>query len=218
MNYGKMITIEQVQRIYLQRQEEVAGRTGTIRRIVLYNDGNVCKDSEERGYEHILYDIPVPPYYYNLKSRLLYCYADGHVNIMTPKTIFDNQLRNGGIKKNGFNTKKGIQLMNVFVCKEDDFLVVFSLSADGKTRLVRADRIKKRKSHGSMVTPGNEIIREARPYKWMVIPGELERIVKPILRTGHHAGIPLEAYAYAGLLGALDQFTGDLTLAPIIAK
>ena len=108
--------------------------------------------------------------------------------------------------------------MNVFVCKKSDFLVALSYASDGTTKLVRADRIEKRASHGSMVTPGNEIIKGARPYRWMIVPGELERIVKPILRSGSHAGIPLESYKYTELLDKLDNFAKDLSPAPIIGR
>lgn len=190
-------------------------KSGTTRYIVLHKDGNAARCKKAWGYEQFLFEIPIPQFYNNLKSRLLFCYDNGRVNVMIPKQLFDDKIWNEGIRKNGYNKKEGVTLMNVFVCSEDDFLVIYSSDAKGEP-YIRADELQLRNSHKTMHTPGNLFIRDMRPYRWVVVPKRMRWLVEPILKKGIHSGIPLKDYKYAEYIEYIHKMTDEMNPRAII--
>ncbi|MBQ3217935.1 MAG: hypothetical protein IJB33_03585 [Akkermansia sp.] len=172
---------------YRKRYEAVAEKAGTVPKIVLYRDGKVSRDVEEREYADVLYNIRIHPYYYNKKSRLLFCYDNGHVNVMTPRDLLNGKLKEKGLKSNGYKTNTEASLVKVIVCRHDDYLVMCSYGGDGK-KYIKAMPLEGRSSHGDMHLAGNIFVKDARPYKWLVVPGELVYTIKPIICKTTHIG------------------------------
>lgn len=209
-------TLEQALAVFEKRQHDVVTKPGSTRRIVLYRDASVAKDTKERAWEDILFDIPIPQYYFNKPSRLLFCYNNGHVNVMRPKTLLEDKLKLKGIKAHGFKQAPGLVLMNAFVCKDSDFIVIYSYDAGGVPH-VKAMELKSRKVHErSMDAAGNIFVKESRPYKWMVIPHELQHLIRPIFQRTTGIGTPLSHFANAALLDKLAEKISDLAPDAII--
>lgn len=165
---------------YRNRSEAVAEKLGTVYKIVLYKDGKVARDVEERLYKDVFYNIPIRPYYYNKKSRLLFCYDNGHVNVMMPWGLLNGKLKAKGLKSNGFKRDTGASLLKVMVCRKDDYLVICSYGGDGK-KYIKAMPLENRSLHESMQAAGNIFVKDARPYKWMVVPKTLVYTIAPII-------------------------------------
>ena len=165
---------------YRKRSEAVAEKTTTTYRIVLYKDAKVARDVAERSYADVLYNIPIRPYYYNKKSRLLFCYDNGHVNVMVPWVLLNSKLKIKGLKSNGFKTDTVATLARVMVCHKDDYLVICSYGGDGK-KYIKAMPLEHRKPHGAMDAAGNIFVKDARPYRWMVVPKSLVYTIAPII-------------------------------------
>lgn len=165
---------------YCKRSVAVAEKVGTVYKIVLYNDGKVARDVEERLYKDVFYNIPIRPYYYNKKSRLLFCYDNGHVNVMMPWALLNGKLKAKGLKSNGFKLNAEVSLMKVIVCHKDDYLVICSYGGDGK-KYIKAMPLENRTWHEAMHAAGNIFVKDARPYKWMVVPGALAYTIAPIV-------------------------------------
>ena len=209
-------TLEHALAVYAKRQHDVVTKPGSTRRIVLYRDASVAKDTRERDWEDILFDIPIPQYYFNKPSRLLFCYNNGHVNVMRPKTLLEDKLKLKGIKARGFKQAPGLVLMNAFVCKDSDFIVIYSYDAEGVPH-VKAMELKSRKVHEkSMDAAGNIFVKESRPYKWMVIPHELQHLIRPVFQRTTSIGTPLSHFANAALLDKLAEEISDLAPDAII--
>lgn len=209
--------LERAQEIYLRRQGDRIGRAGSTWRIVLYKDGSVERDTEERVRVDILYDIPIPQYYFNLKSRLLFCYNNGHANVMIPKRLREVKLKEKGSKLRGWKNEPGIFLQQAFVCKEDDYLVIFSSNAEG-VKMVKAVSLHRKRPHQAMDAKGNVFVKDARPYRWMVVPKELRPILLPIIFHDSGPGIELMKYGHAHLLEEIMAFAEELNPAPIIRE
>lgn len=171
---------EKIAEAYRKRSIAVAERVGTICKIVLYNDGKAARDVEERPYTDVLYNIPIRPYYYNKKSRLLFCYDNGHVNVMIPWVILKGKLKEKGLKSNGFKLDTEASLLKVMVCHKDDYLVICSYGGDGK-KYIKAMPLEKRTCHEAMQAAGNIFVKDARPYKWLVVPKALAYTIAPII-------------------------------------
>lgn len=191
-----------IEAAYIARGEAVAAKRGTVRRIVLYRDGKVAKDVEERNYIDILHSIPIPPYYYNKKSCMLFCYDNGKVNMMIPADLLKGKLYRNGFKSNGFNTNS--LLMNVIVCKKTDFLVICSQGSEGK-KYIKAMGLESHNPNASMSAAGDIYLKDARPYHWFVVPEELKYIIQPIIRRYNELGCLLQDYAHAALLLELSE-------------
>lgn len=179
---------EKIAESYRKRSEEVAEKVGTVYKIVLYKDGKVARDVEERFYADVLYNIPIRRYYYNMKSRLLFCYDNGHVNVMIPWKLLNGKLKMKGLKSNGFKRDSDAYLLKVMVCRKDDYLVICSYGSDGK-KYIKAMPLEKREDHDSMNAAGNVFVKDARPYKWMVVPKELVYIIAPIIYKSTNIGV-----------------------------
>lgn len=165
---------------YRKRSEAVAGNTNTTYKIVLYKDGKVSRDVAEREYVDVLYNIRIPPYYYNKKSRLLFCYDNGHVNVMTPHELLNNKLKQKGLKSNGYKMNTAASLAKVIVCRREDYLVICSYGGDGK-KYIKAMPLEHRTSHGNMHAAGNIFVKDACPYRWLVVPQALVYTITPII-------------------------------------
>lgn len=198
-----------IRKVFEQRASEVANKRGTTRYIILYKDGHVSRDKKTRGYEDFRFEIPIPQFYYNLKSRLLFCYDNGKVNVMTPQQLFEKKLSREGIKQDGYNIQTGVNLVNVFVCREDDFLVIYSTDGMGN-QYVRADAIEFRKPHKTMHTPGNQFTDGTRPYRWLILPNTMRWLVAPILKRGNHSGCLLKDYKYSTQLEYIHTLQDEL--------
>lgn len=202
-------TLEHALSVYEKRHSDVLTKPGSTRRIVLYRDGSVAKDTKERAWEDILYDIPIHQYYFNKPGRLLFCYNNGHVNVMRPKSLLESKLKLKGVKANGFKQAPGLQLMNAFVCKESDIIVIYSCDGEGRPH-IKAMELKNRNVHeNTMNAAGNTFVKDARPYKWMVLPHELWHLVRLILQRGTSIGTPLSSFENAHLLERLDKEVSD---------
>ncbi len=171
---------EKIADAYRKRSVAVAEKVGTVYKIVLYNDGKVARDVAERPYIDVLYNIPIRPYYYNKKSRLLFCYDNGHVNVMTPWVLLNGKLKAKGLKSNGFKKDSGTSLLKVMVCHKDDYLVICSYGGDGK-KYIKAMPLENRTSHEAMQAAGNLFVKDARPYKWMIVPKSLVYTIGSII-------------------------------------
>ena len=165
---------------YRKRSEAVAEKINTVYKIVLYKDAKVARDVEEREYADVLYNIPIHPYYYNKKSRLLFCYDNGHVNVMVPWELLNRKLKIKGLKSNGFKMSDTVSLLKVMVCHKDDYLVICSYGRDGK-KYIKAMPLENRTTHEAMDAAGNIFVKDARPYRWMVVPKTLVYTIAPII-------------------------------------
>lgn len=171
---------EKIAEAYRKRSDAVGEKDGTIYKIVLYKDGKVTRDVEERPYTDVLFNIPIRPYYYNKKSRLLFCYDNGHVNVMIPWELLNRKLKIKGLKSNGFKMDTQASLLRVLVCHKDDYLVICSYGGDGK-RYIKAMPLENRTTHEAMHAAGNIFVKDARPYQWMVVPKSLSHTIAPIV-------------------------------------
>ena len=188
--------MEEAQAAYLKRVEDVQRlKSTTIRWIILYNDedAHVTRAVEPYEYVDVLYNIPIYPWHMNKSSRLLYCYDNGHVNVMSPGDLLSKgKLRNHRLKKSGYN-RNGCNLMRVFVCNKDDYIVICSRDAKGKA-YIKAMPLSTRTTHDSMNTPGNIFVKEGTPYRWILVPAELKKWILPIVMKINDIGYPLNTY------------------------
>lgn len=171
---------EKIAEEYRKRSNAVAEREGTVYKIVMYRDGKVSRDVEERSYEDVKFNVPIRPYYYNKKSRLLFCYDNGHVNVMIPWVLLNGKLKAKGLKSNGFKRNTQATLSKVIVCHRDDYLVICSYGGDGK-KYIKAMPLEERTPHEAMDAAGNIFVKDARPYKWMIVPKALVYTISPII-------------------------------------
>ena len=204
MSMHRGMTIEKALQMYTKRVEEMKlMKTLTVRWIVLYQDGKVSRDRERREYEGVTYNIPTYPWHYNKQSRLLFCYDNGHINIMSPLELFKDKLRYNGLKSNGYN-QNDCKLMRAFVCDKDDFIVICSRDSKGQSH-IKAQTLASRKPHGKMDAVGNVFVKDGTPYRWMVVPKEFKSLIAPILLRGSQIGILLDEYRQYAELQKLIQ-------------
>lgn len=213
-----MIDINAIKAAYLKRSEEMLAKEKEVqRRIVLYASGQASRSVSEEHIHNVIFNIPIPEFYYNSKSRLLFCYDSGNVNAMVIQYLLDEKIRSKTrFSKHGFNADCSRTLVRVFVCRYDDFIVVFSKDEDGK-RYIKAKPIGGGVTRYSMNAQGRLLVEGARPYRWMVVPRELKAAVAPI-RTGRsaHPGVLLEDYPFYKKLLELDSYADTLTPRPIV--
>ncbi len=203
MNTHREMTLEEVLAAYQKRGEETVLRnqSKTVGWIVLYNDekAHVTRDVKPHDYIDVLYNIPIYSWHKNKPARLLFCYDNGHVNVMCPQVLWKDKLRTTRMKQGGYN-RKGCKLMRVFVCDKNDYIVICSRDSKGRS-YIKAQSLSSRTDHGSMNAAGNEFVKEGTPYKWMIVPKELKEWVRPIQQRDTRIGSPLEGYTrYADLV------------------
>ena len=99
--------------------------------------------------------IPIPDGAWNKKSRLLFCYDSGRVNVLNPKLIFEKKLNSRGTRyANGFNREH--VMMATALCDEDDILIIRTRHKDG-TIYVKCVPVGQCRVHSSMETIGNDL-------------------------------------------------------------
>lgn len=175
-----MVLASKIAEAYRKRSEVVAEKSRSVRCIVLFKDGMVSRDVKERAYDAVLYNIPIEQYYYNQKSRLLFCYDDGHVNALVPKLLLEGKLKEKGLKMRGFKHDTGRTLVRVMVCHEDDYLVICS-RVDGNKKYIKAVPVHVINTHKTMDAGGVKCLSAGIPVKWLIAPKELQNTLQPII-------------------------------------
>lgn len=213
MTTHREMTLDEALAAYQKRGEEARLLTSkTVRWIVLYNDeeAHVSRSVGPRDHVDILYNIPVHPCHMNKSSRLLFCYDNGHVNVMNPGELLSKgMLRNHRMKKRGYN-RDGSKLMKVFVCDKNDYIVICSRDSKGRS-YIKAQSLSSRTAHVTMSTPGNIFVEDGTPYKWMIVPKELKEWVRPIQQRDTRIGYPLEGYTRYADLVEFEKLTAELS-------
>lgn len=165
-----MLSTSELLTLYEARCPEI-DLSKTVRHICLYSDGRVTRARGSSPCSSLLCCIDIPAFYYNKsKARLLFCYDNGCVNIMNPKEQLSDKLHRPGMKSNGYNQAAGLQ--RVFVCEKTDRLVICCRSTDGQ-EFMRTFRLENRRVHHTMSAAGNQFVKDERPYRWQILPGQI---------------------------------------------
>ena len=131
----------------------------------------MTRSSGNRNCSALLCCIDIPSYYYNKsQARLLFCYSNGHVNIVNPKELLELKLHRPGVKSNGFSPKA--PLTRIFICNKTDWLAICCRTAPGQEYL-HLFPLAERTVHKTMSAAGNQFVKDAHPYRWQVIPGQI---------------------------------------------
>ncbi|HPY89224.1 MAG TPA: ATP-binding protein [Lentisphaeria bacterium] len=131
-------------------------------------------------------DVQLTQRHRQSKYRLLQCYANGNVNAVgslakkTPKTKNKRY-------KNGWNTAD--QLMQVFACHLDDYLVIRSVDPDGVPRL-KAIQVNEISVHDSLTAQGNTIVpeSEAKVTEYQIVSERYSSFIYDIIAKGRYSG------------------------------
>lgn len=152
--------------------------TGTIRRIILYQDGGVARGRKDESCSNVLYNISVPQCYYNkTKARLLFCYDNGRVAIYNPWKLLSRggKLSKPGKVSNGYVKEDRVKLTDVFLCNKTDYLVIVGRKKNGD-KTIKAQCLECRSDHGekNMKLLGNIFLKqdEASVISYHVVLGE----------------------------------------------
>ncbi len=171
---------------------EPVGPQEIWRYITLYKDGKVSQQEEKIESDTVLMNIPVgDKYKYKNKTkdkkpgRLLLCYDNGCVNVLSPKDVVDNKLTSENRKyANGYNKEGNVKLLKALVCHVDDYLILRSRKSNGM-EMLKAVQISNYRVHGanSMQTRGNLFIKPelAVPYDMTIVPNLDEGFIKDIV-------------------------------------
>ena len=144
--------------------------------------------------------LPIPDGAWNKKSRLLFCYDSGRVNILNPRQVLETTLKSRSVRHaNGFSRRQG--LMAVAICDEKDALVVRTRHKDG-TVFVKCVPVGQCTVHVSMGTIGNDLTGlekmpvGSRVLDYRILPasriGEVSKL-KP--KKGNWPGVPQDTVA-----------------------
>ena len=128
--------------------------------LTFFKNNSVSAQSWEVQGRDVLYSIPLT-IRQSLEEnvRLLICYRNGCVNILSPKNILTDKLHvEGGIYKNAYASENDI--VNILLAKEDDILVVRSKRHYDHAEALKAVPLKNFRVHKgtSMNTKGNKIV------------------------------------------------------------
>lgn len=147
--------------------------------ITLYKNGKVSLQSapvSDRAEpdDEVLSSIPVGAEYNKANGRLLFCYDNGHVNVMTPGRLKREKLtRDKKLYSNGYyiSEEKDVKMLYAFVCHKDDYLVIRSRKANGK-EMIKAVQLSNYTSHDAMQTKGNRFLKQelATPISMQIVP------------------------------------------------
>ena len=219
MNTHREMTLEEALAAYQKRGEEAVlkNQSKTVGWIVLYNDekAHVTRDVKPHEYVDVLYNIPIYSWHKNKPARLLFCYDNGHVNVMCPQMLWKDKLRTTRLKQSGYN-RNGCKLMRVFVCDKNDYIVICSRDSEGCS-YIKAVSLDSRTVHGSMCAMGNIFVREGTPYRWMIVPAELKAWIHPIIMKHNDIGYPLDTFSRFQDLVAFEQWASTVTASPIVS-
>lgn len=217
MNGRREMTLKEAQSAYLNRVEEIHQlQSKTVRWVCLYNDDEAHVARHKMRYENdnVLFNIPIYPWHNNKQARMLFCYANGHVNVLNPYNLLKDKLRYEGFKKSGYN--KSSQLMRVFVCDKKDYLVICSRNSQGFP-YIKAVSLDSRTVHASMCAMGNIFVKEGTPYRWMLVPWELKSWIRPIILRNTGLGYPLEEYIRYKDLIEFEKWASKVSTPPMVS-
>lgn len=167
------ITAEAAFSFYREKGPEIDW-SKTVLHICLYSNGRVTRARNTHSCSERLCCIDIPQYYTRAGSRLLFCYDNGCVNIMNPKTLLNEKLHRPGIKHNGYN--RTAVLKRIFVCNKTDWLAIYC-NAGNQHSCIRLFPLAKRTVHKSMCAAGNQFTGEDTPYRWHILPAQLTDIL-----------------------------------------
>lgn len=212
MNMRREMTMEEALAAYQRRGEEASRRnqSKTVGWIILYNDekAHVVRDVKPREYVDVLYNIPIYSWHKKKSARLLYCYDNGHVNVMCPPVLLNGKLRNTRLKQRGYK-RNGCNLMRVFVCDKDDYIVICSRDSKGCS-YIKAQSLSTRTTHEMMDASGNFFVKDGSPYKWMIVPKELKEWLRTIILNNSSIGYPITVYTRYADLMAFEKCIAEL--------
>ena len=172
-----------------------------------YADGSVSRQPKEVAAPEVVFDVPLSLAAKNKSARLLLCYDNGCVNIVNPKDVYSQKLKNARQQyKNGWNTDA--KLIHVYECTGEDYLVVRSKRPDGE-QMIKAVPVGNYAVHTglSMQTQGNRIVdpERAAVVDMEIVPaGQQSFIYSIILKSKNSApGYPAMNFKYQNALSFL---------------
>ncbi len=144
--------------------------------------------------------LPVPDGAWNKKSRLLFCYDSGRVNILNPKQVLETTLKSRNVRHaNGFDRTHG--MMAAAICDENDILVIRTQHKNG-TIYVKGVPVGKCTVHVTMGTLGNDLTglekmpAGSKVLDYRILPGaraDEVKVLKP--QKGNSIGVDQTAIA-----------------------
>ena len=182
-----------------------------------YADGSISRQPREVVAPDVLFDVPLSVAAKNKSARLLLCYDNGCVNIVNPKDVYSQKLKNSRQRyKNGWNTDA--KLLRVYECGDDDYLVVRSRDPQGEP-MIKAVHIGNYAVHTglSMQTQGNRIVdpERAAVTDMEIVPGNQQSFIYPVILKSKNSvpGYPAMNFKYQDVMTFLKHrkaaATGD---------
>ena len=145
----------------------------------LYKNGKVSLQSapvSDRAEpdDEVLSSIPVGAEYNKADGRLLFCYDNGRVNVMTPIRLKREKLtRDRRLYSNGYyvSAEENVKMLYAFACHKDDYLIIRSRMLNGK-EMIKAVQLSNYTSHDAMQTKGNRFLKQelATPVSMQIVP------------------------------------------------
>lgn len=142
--------------------------------ITLYKDGKASQQSMSVDNDSVLCNIAINNSYKKKNGRLLLCYDNGRVNVLSPKTVVSEKLTTASrLYRRGYNAEKGVKLLHALVCAADDYLVIRSRKENGR-EMVKAVPVASCTVCGgkSMDAKGNIFVKTelATPVYMQIVP------------------------------------------------
>lgn len=153
------------------------------RHITLYKNGQASRQSKSVISDTVLCNIPVAEVYNGADGRLVFCYANGRINVMNPARLMRKKLKkSGSLYAYGYNLENGVKLLHAFVCHKDDYLVVKSRKADGR-EMIKAVRLSDMDFNDSMHTLGKVVVKQelATTVSMQVVPAAHMEFIEGII-------------------------------------
>lgn len=144
-------------------------------------NGEGGQSSKNTLFPDAIRTIPVPAKFNNKSSRLLFCYANGRVNVLNPKAMIIHKLRQRERRyRNTYNTAS--DFIAALVCSIDDYLLIHSRDANGD-EYIKSVSVALYTVHETMQTQGNLVLRgEYTPVGYYLLPNEQKDIAFGITR------------------------------------
>ena len=126
--------------------------------IVVYSDGKAAKKKRLNSDEPVMAACQLAKGMMKKNGRLLMCYANGRMNVVTPKDIVSDKL-----VKRDYRYGNGVcmdsPLMGLYACTKDDYILLEI--KDGAGQIWRkAMALSDFASHGAMQAKGNMVVHE----------------------------------------------------------
>jgi len=149
--------------------------------LTLYVNGDVSYQDHRKEGIDILFNILLPSNVMNEKGRLVFIYGNGCVNVIDLAAIIKKRFFKLGERyKNGFNTKGN--LLKCCVCKEDDFLWIYT-DKKQNPEVIPVIEIAKYRLNKDMNAKGKKVLKE--PYSQII---NIEVFSKEFLRKTQQMG------------------------------